>query len=57
LGRVDGTVPLCLTEFVTPKESGGLTLAGDEGNLMLTFDCNELDRQMIWTRIHFGTYV
>lgn len=42
---------------MTSKDSVGLPEACADGNLMLTFGSKELDREMIWTRIHFRTYV
>lgn len=46
LDRGNGTAPLCLTEFVTPKDGGGSTEAAANANLTLIFGCKVTDREM-----------
>ena len=51
-GTADGKAPLCLAEFVTLKDRGGLTEACVDGSLALIVCCNELDRRTINTTTH-----
>jgi len=42
------TAPLRLTEFATPKDSGGLTEASADGNLMLILAVKRMTRKLFW---------
>jgi len=45
----DGRAPLYPTDFVTPKDRGGLTEASADGNFTLNCGCQVVARGMIWT--------
>ena len=43
----DGRAPMYLTDFVTPKDRGGLTEDYADGNFTLTCSCQVMARGMI----------